>query len=306
MENRELLAVVNDVWRTDFASARLLREGGSASYVLEGQCGKFFLKDISPAFRSTAKQSLSILNYLEQQDFPVPHIVRTASGALFCEREGQFLVLFAYLEGGEPCEGADLRKIGALVGRMHRLMEKYPGELIPRGKPFFIDRYIEIMKKKGYDAAQTERFSEYGKELWSRVNGLPRGFCHGDLYRGNILRIGEGKYVVLDFDTACHAFPIFDIVVYCSGIDYFRYQKDGFAKTMRYDDEFLKGYITEREISREELYALPDMMALYHYELQATIMEVYGLDCVDGAFFDAQFQWLMRWEKESRAWKAAF
>lgn len=37
------------------------------------------------------------------------------------------------------------------------------------------------------------------------------------------------------------------------------------------------------------------MLALYHFALQATMIEINGLDCVDEAFFDRQLSWLYQW-----------
>jgi hypothetical protein len=39
-------------------------------------------------------------------------------------------------------------------------------------------------------------------------------------------------------------------------------------------------------------------MALYHFSLQATIVELFGLDCIDEAFIDKQLDWLYRWKEE--------
>jgi hypothetical protein len=39
------------------------------------------------------------------------------------------------------------------------------------------------------------------------------------------------------------------------------------------------------------------MIALYHFALQATIIEIFGIDCVENAFFDRQLAWLNQWRK---------
>ncbi len=43
------------------------------------------------------------------------------------------------------------------------------------------------------------------------------------------------------------------------------------------------------------------MIAVYHFQLQATIMEIYGYVCVDVSYFDKQYDWLMKWEKQCNA-----
>jgi len=45
---------------------------------------------------------------------------------------------------------------------------------------------------------------------------------------------------------------------------------------------------------------LYDMIAVYHFQFQATIMEIYGYDCVDSDFFDNQYDWLTKWKKQCK------
>ena len=42
-----------------------------------------------------------------------------------------------------------------------------------------------------------------------------------------------------------------------------------------------------------------DIMMVWNW-LQATIIEIYGLDCVDEQFIDNQLNWLLKWKKQSQ------
>lgn len=46
------------------------------------------------------------------------------------------------------------------------------------------------------------------------------------------------------------------------------------------------------------LKAFYDLIAIYHFQLQATIIEIYGLDCVDEKLLNKRLNWLMRWCKQ--------
>lgn len=135
-----------------------------------------------------------------------------------------------------------MEQAGELVGRLHNCMEEYGGELKVRDKYFFIDRYIAILRKKKY--ARADEFEAYGNEAWDKVKHLPAGYCHGDLYRNNIFKADTGELYVLDFDTSCRSFPVYD------------------------------------------------------FQLQATIIEIYGPDCEDDEFLDNQLDWLYRWKAQ--------
>jgi len=51
-------------------------------------------------------------------------------------------------------------------------------------------------------------------------------------------------------------------------------------------------------LSKEEMEALYDMIAVYHFQLQATMMEICGYDCVSFYFFDKQYDWLIKWKEQ--------
>ena len=62
------------------------------------------------------------------------------------------------------------------------------------------------------------------------------------MYRGNLLRTCSGKYYLLDFDTSCNAFPIYDIMIMCNSTNYFDFDEKGFQKSKSTYESFLKGY----------------------------------------------------------------
>lgn len=250
----------------------------------------------------TAKQSIGILLYLQQHHFPAPRLVLTATGAPFFEAATpagwRMFVLFEFIEGREPDLGEHVEQIGELVGRLHRIMQGYSARLAVRGKHFFIDRYIDILRLKHYPERKLAAFIEYDNALWTRIQDLPRGYCHGDLHRGNLLYTPSGELYLLDFDTSCNAFPVYDIMVMCDATDYFRLESGGYSRSKTIYERFLAGYSRQQTLSSAELGAFYDLIAVRHYQLQATIIEIHGLDCVDERFLDAQLDWLMKWRAQ--------
>ncbi|MCX8132310.1 MAG: phosphotransferase [Clostridia bacterium] len=275
---------------------------GCLSYIVSCRNKKYFMKAVPPAFMDTAKQSAEILIYLTENAFPVPGIILTKDGLPYfgidTPEENYLYILFNFIEGREPELGEDIEKIGTLVGRLHNIMQSYGGGLTIRGKPFFIDRYINILRKKRYPENKIAIFQEYGDVLWKRVENLSPGFCHGDLHRGNLLRTSAGEYFILDFDTSCNAFPVYDIMVLCDSTNYFKFERDGYKKSKHIYERFLTGYSRYKTLNDEEIKAFYDLIAIRHYQLQATIIEVNGLDCVDERFLDRQLDWLMEWRAQ--------
>ncbi|SHH90825.1 Ser/Thr protein kinase RdoA involved in Cpx stress response, MazF antagonist [Butyrivibrio fibrisolvens DSM 3071] len=279
-------------------SLEFLREGGTTTYIVKGR-PKYLLKVIGSAFSGTARQSASIMRYLEENGFPVPKPILTNSVEAFFETEidgeKKLIVLMEFIAGDEPELEKCASEVGRLVGRFHQLMEEYPSELVYRDKKFFIGRYIEFLRKKKYP--RIKEYEELGERLWDKVNNLPQGNCHGDLHRGNLLQNVDGKIYLVDFDTACKAPVMFDVMVMCDMTDYFNLKQEDIELTKVVYREFLSGYVGYHKLSREEIRSFPYWVAIRHFQLQATILEIYGVDCIDEGFIDGQLYWLNKWQE---------
>ena len=61
--------------------------------------------------------------------------------------------------------------------------------------------------------------------------------------------------------------------------------------------KFLLGYSDHHKLSREEILSFPYWVAIRHFQLHATILEIYGADCIDEDFIDGQLYWLNKWQE---------
>ena len=237
--------------------------------------------------------------YLQRSGFPVPQIILTKGKQTYAKSsDGLLHVLYEFIDGGEPGE-IDVENIGELIGELHSKMEHYGVPLAKRDKHFFIDRYVNILNDKKHLLA--DEYRRYGEMLWNKVKDLPRGYCHGDLYRGNILKAKDGRLYVLDLDTSCHAFPMYDITLFCNETNYFRYSDDGFDRSREWLKRFVHGYRKRRLLSDDEVNAFYYLQAIYHYQLQATIVEIYGIDCNGPDFEAEQLGWIISWLERAKA-----
>jgi len=298
MDERTLQEILTANYGLESPSLEFLREGGGHTYVVNS-INKYLLKVIGSAFSDTAKQSVSIMRYLEENGFPVPKTILTKSGEAVFEKEAEgeknLIVLMEYIEGDEPELEKCASQVGCLVGRFHQLMERFPEKAVPKGKEFFIGRYLEFLRKKNYP-----RIAEYeglGERLWDKVKDLSLGKCHGDLHRGNLLQDADGQLFLLDFDTVCLAPFMFDVMVMCDMTDYFNLKQEDIETTKEVYQKFLSGYSRYHELSSEEICSFPYWVAIRHFQLQATILEIYGVDCIDEGFIDRQLDWLNKWQE---------
>ena len=99
----------------------------------------------------------------------------------------------------------------------------------------------------------------------------------------------------MDFDTVCRAPLMFDIMVMCDMTDYFNLKPEDMDVTKEVYRKFLTGYEKYHKLSNEEKLSFYDWVAIRHFQLQATILEIHGIDCIDEKFIDYQLYWLNKW-----------
>ncbi len=297
-----VLDELNKNYFNSFTHANHIRTGGSDTYKVMSRNENYFLRIVSDAFEDTFEESIHVHQFLMNQAFHVPKIILNNQGQSFCRvlfknKEYKF-VLYEFIDGYEPEENELLENIGELLGQLHRIMDTYTGELKSRDKEFFIDRYLEVLKIKKYSESKYKKYADYGHDLWEKVKEMPVGYVHGDFHRGNLLKTKEGSLYLLDFDTSSLAPSIFDIMVMCDQTNYFEFDKQGFTKSQKALKAFIIGYRRYSYISDKDLATLYDWIAIRHYQLQATIVEIYGIDCIDEQFLDKQLNWLFFWKEQ--------
>ena len=268
-------------------------------YIAVGGANKYVLKLYRSFATGNALHSIGILQYLKQQDYPVVSIVPTRTGdshVVIDTPQGKSIaILFDYLDGPEPDLRTEIYDLGCQVGRLHKVMEKYPYPLLSRGKDFYVDRYLTLLQELDYPTRRIQDLAEYGSECWSRLVCLPVGFCHGDLHTGNMRKSAPRCYVFFDFDIASRTHALFDIATLCDASDFNRFDTSAFDRTRQIFERFYQGYSREREISDVEIAAIFDFIPVRHYEIIATITQCQGIADLSRAFLDEQYEWLMSW-----------
>lgn len=295
----EMIQILNENYPIKFDRIELIRDMGSASYTIFSGKNKFFLRVIKPAFFYTALTGADIQVYLQNQGFQVPHILLTNKRLPYVKNKEMLLILYEFIEGSDSDAQQDAEAIGSLVGGLHQAMKMYPGKLVERDKHFYIGRYIDILHKKNYP--RINEYVIYGDSLWEKIKDLPRGYCHGDMHDGNIRKDTDGKLYIHDFDTSCEGFPMYDVTLICDMTKYFDFDQCNFDKSNEVLSRFVPEYKKYSNLSQVELDAFHDLIAIQHFATQATIMEIFGLDCIDEADMDNQLDWLYKWRDQCGA-----
>lgn len=293
---QNILNILNSFYNMNFTDISMIRDAGSVSYTVFSNNLRYFLRVIKPAIIETAFSGAKIQAFLYSKGFPVPLVIYTKDNQPCIRTENGLFILYEFIEGNDSDTDQNIEDIGMLIGRLHNTMRDYTGELKNCDRQFYIGRYIDILIKKQYP--KTDEFIKYGNTIWEKVKDLPRGYCHGDMYNGNIYKTPDKKLYILDFDTSCNGFPMYDLALICNKTHYFNFDESGYFRSKELLARLLPGYSKVITLSKKEIDAFYDLIALYHFALQATIIENNGLDCVNNGFLDKQLDWLLKWKEQ--------
>jgi Ser/Thr protein kinase RdoA (MazF antagonist) len=292
----DFLKTLNEYYPMCFDRHEQLRDGGSTSYAVFSGINKYLLRVIKPAFFDTAIMGADIQVYLQGKGFPVPAVVLTKDTLPYVKTDNELFILYEFIEGNDSDPEHDAEAIGTLVGKLHKEMKAYPSELVRRDKHFYIGRYIEILQKRQYP--RISDYIAYGETLWNQMKDLPQGFCHGDMYDGNIRKALDGKLYIHDFDTSCIGFPMYDPTLICDMTKYFEFDERNYEKSNNVFSRFLPEYKKYSPLSQMEIDAFHPLIAVQHFSTQATVMECFGIDCLSDADIDKQLDWLYKWREQ--------
>jgi len=312
MEIQKIQSLIQDNYDINIQKIETFRSLSHASnitYTVYGSSKKYFFKAINnlASFEmETALNSVDIQLYLMQSGIPTIPIIFTRDNSPCIRIDTQnakyMYVMYEFIEGIHP---RSMVKAGETLGQIHYAMKNYTGQLIERGKHYFIDRYVGLMQK--YQYPKVEFFSAYGNELWEKAKNLPRGYCHCDLYVGNMHKAKNGKIYVIDFDTSCKGFPVYDIALFCNVTDYFKFSNKGYERTKVRLEKFLTGYQRYNTITDAEIAAIWIMIGIYHFQLtpQQIERDGYCAHTEDNGymsntltFWERQHDWLVRWKEQ--------
>lgn len=292
----DLLVQIKLHYGIDFKSLILIRDWIGQIYEITDENNKYIAKVFRKEYTKQALQSVEVMTYLRYNNFPVPSIIKTQKGSKHFIYNNRIVVLYEYINGESVDKASKILTIGGQTGWMRKSMESYNGEVAYHGYNFFIKRYLDIMKIKEYQGIN--KFAELGNYLLENVKNLPHGFIHGDLHVGNMFQ-RKNKIIFFDFDACAIASPVYDIATICDATDYFDLSennfKNGLIQTQKNVTEFLKGYDKYFSLSKEEEKAIYYFIAIRHFDIQATILESQGIDCVDDQFLNDQYLWLTKW-----------
>jgi homoserine kinase type II len=163
---------------------------------------------------------VEVLRYLAEARFPVAPLVPAMDGGAVVSVGGRLALLFAYAPGEEVDRaGAGperCRRVGEQLARLHDLAAGFSAERPNPFGPACVAAWLGALGDDGGGDPEVAAALPLLREELSRADrlpGAPRGLVHGDLFRDNVLWIGDRVSAVIDWEMACTETFAFDLGV---------------------------------------------------------------------------------------------
>lgn len=238
-------------------------QGQTARYKILADGRQFIGKHFGPAYRlEWVHFEFSLLSRLAKGGMPVASAIATKDLSPFALVDGRPLLLCNWVEGSLewPTTPETAERLGRAFAEMHLVSNDLECDVAARVYDVdrLVDRPLRLLEPFSVDKGQFEALVEAVKPLREKIAAVPHdagtfGPIHGDLHQGNCVFTEEGLAV---FDFAL------------CGVGYRAYDLTGYLWPMRdgkIDDPdmaaccegFLRGYRSERPLTREEEAAIP-------------------------------------------------
>ena len=266
--NDEILAQVIAQWGGERGDLTFVRDFANAVYRYERDGAAAILRLTHSSHRTAPliQAELDWIRFLNAGGVPAVLPLATQDGQWLVEipaAEGSLIaVLWQFAPGGPP-QAEDFtpdlyRKMGQLIGQMHRLSVDYvvPDAAAKRYEWFEEDAPERLLAGLGHeDAAVRERL----EQSWAEMRGWARGrdvyhLVHCDVHAGNIF-LDNGQIHLFDFDDCCYHWRAYDIAnaLYYALWRIPRHETEPRATfAQEFMTHFLAGYRQEAEINRDE------------------------------------------------------
>jgi homoserine kinase type II len=224
---------------------------------------RFFARIYEEQGRRGAEAELRLLGELSRAGVPTVVPLHSAEGVTFAELGDKVFAVFPWVEGAILCQRAvtpnACRCLGAALARLHQATSA----VTPLGEGRF--RVVDMLKRLdavgSAESVELRRAADSMREKalrhsGRRLEGLPQGVVHGDLFRDNVLWRGDAIAALLDFESASFGPFVYDLAVTILAWCY------GAAFEPELLTALLDGYQSERPLSDQELEAFDAEAAL--------------------------------------------
>jgi homoserine kinase type II len=187
----------------------------NTNYFLDTERGHFVLTLFEKLTPAELPFYLGLMGHLADAGLPCPAPARNRSGALFAPLKGKPASVVTRLAGHSAMQPnvGHCRAMGEMTARLHLAASDYPPDQDnPRGPHWWARTAPQVLPFLP-PAEQAMLRDELATQFSHRLDALPRGVVHADLFRDNVLFNGGEIGGVIDFYFAGADVWLFDLAV---------------------------------------------------------------------------------------------
>ena len=238
-----------------------------------------------------AAREHALVAALDDAGVPVVRGLRTRDGGSLADFRGKAFAVFPWVEGQILCQArvtpAACGELGAALARVHlcsaQAPKLEPGRFQIPDLRERLERVVASGRTSLLPAVSriAERLDHYEA---TRAQDLPKGICHGDLFRDNVLWQGKKLRALIDFESVCKNPFVYDLMVTVLAWGYGSEFELGLVQAL------FDGYRSVRPLSAAEVAALRSEGAIACLRFASTRLTDFSLRVPDGATPGRDFQ----------------
>jgi homoserine kinase type II len=249
-----------------------------------GTASRWFLRIYEEQGLEGARYDADLLAHLAQNGVPTPRPVPTSEGGVVSTVKNKPAAIFPFIPGVHTCQravdAARCDALGEALARVHVAGATFPQR---RAGRFTLDdlqkRFPRIAHASDPALSAMARTLEGLLAHWKmqRIDGLPEGVIHGDLFRDNVLFAeAEGArhaeiVALLDFESASDGRLAYDLAVTILAWCY------GDALDLDLARAIIGGYERVRKLEKDERSGLRAELALAALRFTTTRITDYAM-----------------------------
>lgn len=158
---------------------------------------------------------LTLMDHLARHGVPCPQPVANIADSLLASLNGKPASIVSCLAGSSLEDPAPMHcaQVGEALADIHLAGKTFPVQRAnPRGAAWWKTVAQQLVPFLDSDAARLLN-DEIRFQALHRLQDLPRGVIHADLFRDNVLFDGARLTGVIDFYFACHDVWLYDVAI---------------------------------------------------------------------------------------------
>ena len=230
----------------------------NTNFFVTTELGRYVLTIFEKESHDELPFFIDLMAHLADHGIPCPHPIADDDGRYLQTLKGKPAVLVQRLSGSTPenPNAAQCHAIGTGMGSMHKASRGFEVHRANERGPSWWNRTAEkVMPRLNPEEAELLR-DEIAFQKQHRLDTLPRGVIHADLFVDNTLFDGNRLAGIIDFYFACDDVLLFDLAImandWCTN-------EDGTLDSERLE-AMLEAYHEQRPLTEAEQMAWPVML----------------------------------------------